>query len=141
MLPTSIRRQIPPAGGFTIPLDSNDGAIIFQNNDYAGFLGAGNWQIEGAQVLTASGLVSGTAVNFNGLTTFDDNTVTDGASTATQAFGPQAEKDVVKISDIGLITSTTTTQAANLQFSVANVDADGDTTAPQTLDVRTRAQP
>ena len=126
----------PPSGGFNITFDSNDGAIIIQNNDYAGFLGAGNWQIEGAQVLVASGLVSGTGVNFNGLTTFDDDTATDGASTATQAFGPQAEQDTLKISDIGLITSVTTTQNGDLQFGVTNIDADGDTTATSTLDVQ-----
>ncbi len=124
-----------PPSGFTIPLDQNDGAIIIQNNDYAGFLGAGDWQIEGAQVLPTSGLVSGTAVNFNGLTTFDDP-INNGASTATEAFGPQAEQETIKISDIGLITSTTTTQSADLQFGVTNTDADGDTTGSQTLDVQ-----
>jgi hypothetical protein len=120
--------NLPPAS-FGITLDQNDGAIIIENNDYAGFLGAGNWQIDGAQVITSTENLTGTGVNFNGLTG------AAGASTLTEAF-PAADSDVIKISDIGLFTTTTTTQAADLQFGVTNVDADGDTTTPQTLDVQ-----
>jgi hypothetical protein len=120
--------NLPPAS-FGITLDQNDGAIIIENNDYAGFLGAGNWQIDGAQVITSTENLTGNGVNFNGLTGLA------GASVGTEAFGP-ADSDVIKISDIGLFTTTTTTQAADLQFGVTNVDADGDTTTPQTLDVQ-----
>jgi hypothetical protein len=88
-------------------------------------------------VVTSSQAISGTGVNFNGLTTFDQLSPPNGASTTTEAFGPQlGDNDVVKISDIGLITSVTTTQSADLQFGVTNVDADGDKTLPQTLDVQ-----
>ncbi|MBR0792955.1 hypothetical protein JQ631_28105, partial [Bradyrhizobium manausense] len=123
----------PPPSGFGISLDNNDGVIIIQSNDYLPSLGAGNWQIDGAQVITSTEGLTGSGVNFNGAV----GTGATGASSGTEAFGAgTVDNDVVKISDIGLITTTTTTQAADLQFNVSNVDADGDTTAATTLDVQ-----
>jgi len=123
----------PPPTGFGITLDNNDGAIIIQSNDYLPLAGAGNWQIDGAQVITSTESLTGSGVDFNGAV----GTGATGASTTTEAFSATTvDNDVVKISDIGLITTTTTTQAADLQFGVTNVDADGDTTTTQTLDVQ-----
>jgi Ca2+-binding RTX toxin-like protein len=45
------------------------------------------------------------------------------------------DNDVFKTTSAGFITSTTTTQDANLTFTFNNLDSDGDTTATQTLDV------
>jgi Ca2+-binding RTX toxin-like protein len=45
------------------------------------------------------------------------------------------DSDVVKVSDIGITTSNTSTADANLKFNVSVVDADGDITATQTLNV------
>jgi hypothetical protein len=123
----------PPPAGFGIVLDNNDGAIIIQSNDYLPSAGAGNWQIAGAQVITSTEGLSGSGINFNGAL----GTGATGESTGSEAFSAATvDQDVVKISDIGLITTTTTTQAADLQFNVSNVDADGDTTASTTLDVQ-----
>jgi len=120
----------PAPAGFGISLDNNDGAIIIESNDYNA---AGqHYVIEGAQILTSTDTLSDTtAINFNGVTG------SAGASTGTEAFGGSTvDTDVFKISDIGFISTTTTTQSADLQFQVANVDADGDTTSNQTLDVQ-----
>jgi hypothetical protein len=120
----------PAPAGFGITLDNNDGAIIIESNDYNA---AGqHYVIEGAQVLSSTDtLTDTTAINFNG------TTGAGGASTGTEAFGGSTvDTDVLKISDIGFISTTTTTQSADLQFQVSNVDADGDTTSTQTLDVQ-----
>jgi len=123
----------PPPASFGISLDQNDGAIIIQSNDYLPSLPPGNWLIDGAQVITSTEGLTGSGINFNGAL----GTGATGASSGTEAFGPgTSDNDVVKISDIGLITTTTTTQAADLKFGVSNVDGDGDTTPVTTLDVQ-----
>src|SRR5205823_11293510 len=113
----------PPPASFGITLDQNDGAIIIQSNDYLPSAGPGNWQIDGAQVITSTEGLTGSGIDFNGAL----GTGATGASAGTEAFGAgTSDQDVLKISDIGLITTTTTTQAADLQLNVSNVDGDGD---------------
>jgi hypothetical protein len=114
--------------GYNIVLDNNDGAVIIENNDFN--TGSQNYLIEGVQLLVSTEGVTGTAINLN------PATGTGGASTTTQAFGPATtDNDVIKVSDIGFVTANSGTLNSNLSFELALVDADGDSTAPQTLDV------
>ena len=126
--------------GYTnlVPLDSNDGLVIIDPNDYLaaahtvdGVTNTVNWVITGAQVVTSVEGISGSGVDLQkapGIAgaSGDDTTVFTAADT---------DSDVVKVSDIGITTSNTSTADANLKFNVSVVDADGDITATQTLNV------
>ncbi|MDD2267395.1 hypothetical protein, partial [Sulfuricurvum sp.] len=117
-----------PSGYTNFVLDNNDGLVIIESNDYNS---AGqHYVIVGAQVITTTDNLSGSGIDLN--PAVGDS----GASTGTEAFGAlTSDTDVIKISDIGIVTATTSTQNANLQFNVSNVDADGDMTNTQTLHV------
>jgi hypothetical protein len=118
---------IPP--GYNIALDNNDGAVFIESNDFN--TGAENWLIEGLQILVSMEGVTGTAINLNA------GTGSSGASTTSQELGEliYTDNDVVKISDIGFVTALGGTLNTDLSFDVSVVDADGDATAIQTLDV------
>jgi len=113
---------------YNITLDNNDGAVIIESNDYNG---AGeNWLIEGAQILVSTEGITGSAINLNG------ETGDTGGSSGTQDFGPSTvDNDVIKITDIGLVTVEGGNEDADLTFQFSLSDGDGDTTATQTLDV------
>ncbi|MGA3800660.1 DUF5801 repeats-in-toxin domain-containing protein [Pseudomonas fluorescens] len=131
----------PAAYGIT--LDQNDGAVILERNDYN--FGTEDYVIQGLQVLVSTEGVTGNGYNLNG------NVGVTGASTgATLAFGNEDgegsksnpveageagtwDGDVVKIVDMGFVTSST--PDARLTFDVTVTDYDGDSTAAQTLDV------
>jgi T1SS-143 domain-containing protein len=131
----------PAAYGIT--LDQNDGAVILERNDYN--FGNEDYVIQGVQVLTSTEGVTGNGYNLNG------NVGVTGASTgATLAFGNEDgegsksnpveageagtwDGDVVKIVDMGFVTSST--PDAHLTFDVTVTDFDGDSNAAQTLDV------
>lgn len=117
---------------FGITLDNNDGAIVIERNDYNGV--GENWQIYGAQILTSvEGITTTAALNFNAA--FGDT----GGSTTTTSFTNQTDSDVLKVSDIGLITSENTTLDAELDFQVAVQDADNDATSSVNLHVTIEA--
>nr|WP_187172450.1 retention module-containing protein [Aeromonas hydrophila] len=117
---------------YGITLDNNDGAIVIEHNDYNGV--GENWQIYGAQILTSvEGITTTTALNFNAA--FGDT----GGSNATTDFSNQTDSDVVKVSDIGLITSENTTLDAELDFQVGVKDADNDATSTTNLHVTIEA--
>ncbi|WP_219734654.1 DUF5801 repeats-in-toxin domain-containing protein [Pseudomonas sp. FW300-N1B4] len=129
---------------YGIVLDQNDGAVIIESNDY-NFGTTENYVIEGLQVLVSTEGVVGTGYNLNG------NVGVNGASNGTSlAFGDVAgeggksnpleageaaswDGDVVKIVDMGFVTSAT--PDALLTFDVVVTDADGDSTGTQTLNV------
>jgi Ca2+-binding RTX toxin-like protein len=114
---------------YSITLDNNDGAVIIESNDFN--TGSENYVIEGAQLLVSTEGVSGTAIDLNPLTG-----AINGASTTTQQFSATTtDNDVIKISDIGFVTLNSGQLDANLQFSLAVKDADGDATTTQVLDV------
>ncbi|MCY1211029.1 repeat domain protein [compost metagenome] len=120
---------------YGITLDNNDGAIVIENNDFNA--PGENWQIYGAQVLTSvEGITTTSAINFNSVMgsggASDVNNVSGFGSSAT-------DNDVLKISDVGFITSETNTLDTNLDFQVGVKDADGDTTATQNLHVTLEA--
>jgi hypothetical protein len=116
-----------------ISLDNNDGLVVFESNDYNA---AGeHWVIVGAQIIVDPGTITGTAINFN-------NAIgVAGASTGTQAFSTDVNNGApMKISSIGFVTQTTTSQSAQLTFNVTVQDGDGDT-AQQTLVVNVGGTP
>ncbi|WPG39667.1 DUF5801 repeats-in-toxin domain-containing protein [Variovorax sp. EBFNA2] len=122
---------------YSIVLDNNDGAIIIESNDFN--TGTENYVIEGAQLLVSTEDVTGTAINLNpltgaggGSTTFQEFSGTPGTANPEAAT---TDNDVIKISDIGFVTLNSGQLDANLQFSLAVQDADGDATATQMLDV------
>jgi hypothetical protein len=132
----------PAAYGIT--LDQNDGAVIFESNDY-NFGNSENYLIEGAQILVSTEGVTGNGYNLNG-----NVGVTGASNGTTQAFGDVDgegsksnplepgeaatwDSDVVKIVDMGF--STSTTPDTRLTFDVVVTDADVDSTPTQTLDV------
>jgi T1SS-143 domain-containing protein len=117
---------------YGITLDNNDGAIVIERNDYNGV--GENWQIYGAQILTSvEDITTSSALNFNAA--FGDT----GGSNSTTTFTGQTDSDVVKVSDIGLITSENTTLDAELDFQVAVQDADNDATSSVNLHVTIEA--
>ncbi len=121
--------QTLPAG-FAMTLDSNDGLVVIESNDYNLAIGE-NWKIEGLQVMVSTEDVTGTGINLN----------RDGASSTTQALGAATtDGDVIKITAIVFLT-TSQVLAASLNLSFTVVDADGDATATQTLNILSSAAP
>ncbi len=118
----------PLTADYRIVLDNNDGAVIIESNDYNA---AGqNFQIIGAQVLVSTEGISGTGINFNSLTG------ESGGSSASQSFGASTtDNDVIKISDIGIVTQSSTTPNAELHIDLAVLDADVDASMTQTIDI------
>ncbi|WDZ81894.1 DUF5801 repeats-in-toxin domain-containing protein (plasmid) [Ensifer adhaerens] len=113
-------------------LDNNDGLVIIESNDYN--LDAGKkWQIQGVQIMQSGNGLTGSAINFNGVTG------ANGFSSGTQTWDnnlnskgqPIGDNDVLKIVDIGFVQNTSGTIPANLDFAFQVADADGDTTATQ----------
>ena len=118
-----------PAGFSSLPpLDSNDGLVIIESND---FNAAGqDYVITGAQLMVSTENITGSGINLNRATG------ASGGSTGTNTFGSDTDdNDVIKISDIGIVTQSTSTLNANLNFNVTNADADGDSTVARTLSV------
>ncbi|MDA8483839.1 DUF5801 domain-containing protein [Pseudomonas resinovorans] len=129
---------------YGITLDQNDGAVIFESNDF-NFGNSENYLIEGAQILVSTEGVTGNGYNLNG-----NVGVTGASNGTTKAFGDVDgegsksnplepgeaatwDSDVVKIVDMGF--STSTTPDTRLTFDVVVTDADGDSPPIQTLDV------
>ena len=131
----------PAAYGIT--LDQNDGAVIIESNDYN--FGSENYLIQGLQVLDSTEGVTGSGYNLNGnvgvsgastgnLLTFSNESGEGSKSNPVEAGEAGTwDSDVVKITDLGFVTSTT--PDAHLAFNVVVTDADADATASQTLNV------
>ncbi|WP_284282781.1 calcium-binding protein, partial [Mesorhizobium amorphae] len=116
-----------PGAYSSVTLDNNDGLLIIESNDYNA---AGqHYVLVGAQVTPTDEGITGTAINLNGAIG------AGGASTTTQNLSSDANDLGFKISDIGLVSTTTTAQNADLTFNVTVKDADGDTSPAQQLDV------
>ncbi|QND62888.1 hypothetical protein HB777_02465 [Mesorhizobium loti] len=110
-------------------LDNNDALLILEQNDYTA---AGEtYQIQGIQIMQSANGLSGTAINLDG-----NIGANHGSSTTVglTAWDP-TDNDVLKIVDIGFVQQTSGTIDANLDFSLALADADGDTTATQHIAV------
>jgi predicted RNA-binding protein with TRAM domain len=112
--------------------DGSDGVVIIESNDYNS--GGSNWVVNGVQLLTSTESITGSGIDLNRVTG------TSGGSGGTETFGGDTvDSDVIKISDIGFISTATGTQDASLSFTFNLVDADGDTTAAQSLNVTIEA--
>ncbi|RRI03071.1 type I secretion C-terminal target domain-containing protein [Mesorhizobium tamadayense] len=110
-----------------VTLDNNDGLLIIESNDYNA---AGqHYVLVGAQITPTDEGITGTAINLNGAIG------AGGASTTFQNLSSDSNDLGFKISDIGLVSTTTTAQNADLTFNVIVKDADGDTSPAQQLDV------
>ncbi|MBT8768958.1 retention module-containing protein [Metapseudomonas boanensis] len=118
--------------------DGTDGVVIIEGNDYNA---AGeNYLIYGAQLLTSTEAITGYGINLN-----RNTGLTGGSSLALASLvafeanagsvADTADQDVIKFVDIGLVNIQTKTQVTNLDFDFSLVDADGDTTSPQVLEV------
>lgn len=124
---TATDATLPPALGLS--LDNNDGAVVVEANDYN--IGAtDDYRIFGAQILTSTQGIGGSGIELNPVTG------DAGGSSSTRGFGPgDNDNDVVKITDIGFIVTESGTQDADLELKFAIVDADGDATAEQQIDI------
>ncbi len=127
-----------PAYGFEA--QAQNGIVVFESNDYNFDLGGGvfeNYSIQGAQVVTSTQNQSGTGYQLNGAIDDPTTLASEGATSGPQiAFGgatTEGNNEPIKIVNIGFVASVS--QDAQLSFDVALVDADGDETATQTLDV------
>jgi T1SS-143 domain-containing protein len=117
-----------------IVLDSNDGLIVIEANDYQN--GNANLVIVGAQIAGSDDGVTGTAASFNGALGAGGGW--DGSSM--QAFSTDVSDAPFKIQNIGFALTTTTDQTAHLSFDVTVKDGDGDTvTQTITADVTAAA--
>ncbi|MDP3815556.1 retention module-containing protein [Pseudomonas sp.] len=112
--------------------DGSDGLVIIESNDYND--ADENYQIYGAQLIVSTENITGSGIDLIRATG------ASGGSTGTQDFEANPglgadtdDNDVIKIVDIGIL--GTSTQNANLDFSFQVVDADGDTTSTQLLEV------
>ncbi|RWN21318.1 MAG: hypothetical protein EOR94_08135 [Mesorhizobium sp.] len=133
----------PYSSEFT--LDQNDALVIIESNDYN--TATEHYQIQGMQIMQSGNGLNGSAINLNRVT---DNPGTvgvegssTGAATGTGGGALQAwegtDNDVLKITDIGFIESTSGQIGAHLDFAVNVQDGDGDTTGVQHLLVDTIA--
>jgi Ca2+-binding RTX toxin-like protein len=108
-------------------VDGSDGVVIIESNDYN--FGSENYLIEGAQVMVSTETVTGTGINLDRNTGLTGGSADDG----TQSF--TSDNDVIKFVDIGFLSTTISTQNANLSFEFSVKDVDSDATSSQTLDV------
>jgi len=113
---------------YRIVLDNNDGAIVIESNDFNA--PGESYLITGAQVLVSTEGITGQGLDFNSM--IGD----EGASTTLRTFGAsETDNDVIKISDIGVMTQSSATLGADLQIDLAVLDGDFDASATQVLDI------
>jgi hypothetical protein len=118
--------------GYNITLDQNDGVVFIEGNDFN--TGISNLYITGAQIVSSTQNLTGSGIDLNGAIG------ASGGSTGIDVFTESdpnntSDQDVVKISDIGFVSQSTTPQDADLTFNFTINDMDGDSTATQTLKV------
>jgi hypothetical protein len=124
-----IKGAVPAPYNTEFSLDNNDALVILEKNDYNN--GTENFQIQGIQIMQSANGLTGTAINLNGGIGINGGSSTTSGLTA---WDP-TDNDVLKITDIGFIQSSSGTIDANLDFAFQLVDGDGDTTALQHIAV------
>ncbi|WP_292136196.1 DUF5801 repeats-in-toxin domain-containing protein, partial [Mesorhizobium sp.] len=121
--------NVPSPYNTEFTLDNNDALLILESNDYND--GTETFQIQGVQIMQSSNGLTGDAINLNGaIGAGGDSNATSGLSA-----WDTTDNDVLKIVDIGFVQQTSGTFNANLDFSFALADADGDPTATQNIPV------
>ncbi|PBB42130.1 hypothetical protein CK222_20210 [Mesorhizobium sp. WSM3866] len=130
---------VPSPYSTEFTLDNNDALVIIESNDYN--TSTEHYQVQGMQIMQSGNGLSGDAINLNRVTDNPNTVAVEGSSTgvasgtgggALQTW-EAADNDVLKITDIGFIQTTSGQIGANLDFAVNIQDADGDTTGVQHL--------
>jgi hypothetical protein len=111
---------VPSPYNSEFSLDNNDGLVIIESNDYNGT--GEHYQIQGLQIMQSSNDLIGTGVNLNKAIGAAGGSPVGGTQ---QSWGA-TDNDVLKITDIGFIQTTSGTQTANLDFAFNIHDADLD---------------
>ncbi|RWQ49348.1 DUF5801 repeats-in-toxin domain-containing protein [Mesorhizobium sp.] len=127
---------VPAPYNSEFTLDRNDALVIIESNDYNAT--GEHFQIQGMQIMQSGNGLSGSAINLNRVTDNPGTVAVEGASLQTAgSLQPweATDNDVLKITDIGFIQSTSGQIGADLDFAVDIQDADGDTTGIQHLQV------
>jgi hypothetical protein len=120
-------------------LDNNDGLLIVESNDYNIDTGD-NWVLRGLQILSNDAGLTGDAINLNRAVGSSGGSST-AAVTVSGLIGPgntiqeDTSTNPLKIIDAGFSTTTTTPPSLDLTVDFKVVDADGDTTAVQTIEI------
>lgn len=118
---------VPSPWNSEFTLDNNDGLVIIESNDYN--LAGEHYVIQGLQIMQSANGLTGNAFDFTG------TTGAAGGMTGTQSAFDPTDNDVLKITDIGFVQTTSGTQTANLDFSFALNDSDLDPTLVQHINV------
>jgi hypothetical protein len=124
---------VPSPYNTEFSLDQNDALVIIESGDYN--TGSEHYQIQGMQIMQSGNGLTGQAINLNKVTDNPNTVAVEGNS---PVGGPlqaweATDNDVLKITDIGFIQSTSGQIGANLDFAVNIQDGDGDTTGIQHL--------
>lgn len=130
---------VPSPYSTEFTLDNNDALVIIESNDYN--TSTEHYQIQGMQIMQSGNGLSGDAINLNRVTDNPNTVAVEGSSTGTASgtgggalqTWEAADNDVLKITDIGFIQTTSGQIGANLDFAVNIQDADGDATGVQHL--------
>ena len=125
-------------------LDNNDGLLIVESNDFNVNVGD-NWVLKGMQILSNDAGLTGDAINLNRAVGSSGGS-SYAAVPVSGLIGPgntiaeDNSTNPLKIIDAGFSTTTTTPPTLDLALAFKVVDADGDFTAVQTIDIEYPAQ-
>jgi len=111
---------VPSPYNTEFSLDNNDGLVIIESNDFNAT--GEHYQIQGLQIMQSSNDLIGTGINLNKAIGAAGGSPVGGTQ---QSWGA-TDNDVLKITDIGFVQSTTGTQTANLDFAFNIADGDLD---------------
>ncbi|RWA74569.1 DUF5801 repeats-in-toxin domain-containing protein [Mesorhizobium sp.] len=128
---------VPSPYSTEFSLDNNDGLVIIEKGDYNNAALGENFSIQGMQIMQSSNGLTGSGINLTKATDDPNTVAVEGNSPVAgplQSWGA-TDNDVLKITDIGFIQTTSGQIGANLDFAVNIQDADGDATGIQHLAV------
>ncbi|BCM19657.1 DUF5801 repeats-in-toxin domain-containing protein [Mesorhizobium sp. J8] len=127
---------VPSPYSTEFSLDNNDGLVIIEKGDYNNAAAGENFSIQGMQIMQSSNGLTGSGINLTKATDDPNTVAVEGNSpvTGSQSWGA-TDNDVLKITDIGFIQTTSGQIGASLDFAVNIQDADGDATGIQHLAV------
>ncbi|RUW61861.1 DUF5801 repeats-in-toxin domain-containing protein [Mesorhizobium sp. M7A.F.Ca.US.008.03.1.1] len=126
---------VPSPYNTEFSLDNNDGLVIIEKGDYNNAAAGENFSIQGMQIMQSSNGLTGSGINLTKATDDPNTVAVEGNSPVTgplQLWGA-VDNDVLKITDIGFVQTTSGQIGADLDFAVNIQDADGDTTGVQHL--------
>jgi hypothetical protein len=123
-----------PSGYTGVVLDNNDGLVVIEQNDYT--LDP-SITIVGMQIMTQDNGIAGDAIDLNPVV----GSAGGSLSSPLTSFAADSNNNGFKVSDIGFVTTQSASLPASLTFIFSIIDADGDTTNPQSLTVSIAATP